>query len=161
MRFSLYLLTPFDADGKVKYSLSSAMQHFRNTVKNPFAKSISGLETATTGLLSHSYASYPPLNSREQAPPVYYKSSAPNRRIVEVKWCNFCQRTNHDENGCHEKFPELLAKHRSAQGSRNRSSTNSSSSQGSRPSAKRRRPNPNSSTPDNNSEPVSFLAIAS
>ncbi len=46
------------------------MQHFQNTVKNPFVKSISGLETATTGLLSHSYTSYPPLNSREQVPPV-------------------------------------------------------------------------------------------
>ncbi len=149
----------FDADGKIKYSLSSAMQHFRNTVKNLSAKSISGLETATTGLLSHFYASYPPLNSREQAHPVYYKHSAPNRRIVEVKWCNFCQRTNHYENGCHKKFPELLAKHCSAQGSRNQSSTHSSSSQGSRSSAKRRRPNPNLSTPDNNSEPVSFLAM--
>ncbi len=106
---------PFDADRKVKYSLSSAMQHLRNTVKNPSAKSITGLETATTGLLSYSYTSYPPVNSREQAPPVYYKGSAPNWKIVEVKWCNFCQRTNHDKNGCHKKFPELLAKHRSAQ----------------------------------------------
>ncbi|MCJ1344738.1 hypothetical protein MMC31_002941 [Peltigera leucophlebia] len=35
---------PFDADGKAKYSLSSAMQHFRNTVKTPSAKSTIGLE---------------------------------------------------------------------------------------------------------------------
>ena len=75
----------FDVDGKFKYSLSSAMQHFRNKVKNPSAKSISGLETAITGLLSHFHASYPPLNFSKQALPADYKSSAPNRRIVEVK----------------------------------------------------------------------------
>ena len=132
------------------------MQHFRNTVKNP---STSGPESASTGLLSHSYASYPHSNSREQAPPVYYKGSAPNRRMVEVKWCNFCQRANHDENGCHKKNPELQTKHRSTQSLRNQSSTNSSSPQGNKPLGKRRRLNPNSSTPDNNSEPVSFLAM--
>ena len=126
---------PFDADRKVKYSLSSAMQHFRNTVKNP---SIFGPESASTGLLSHFYASYPHSNSREQAPPVYYKGSAPNWRMVEVKWCNFCQRANHDENRCHKKNPELQAKHRSAQSLRNQSSTNFSSSQGNKPSGKRR-----------------------
>ena len=132
------------------------MQHFRNTVKNP---STSGPESASTGLLSHSYASYPHSNSREQAPPVYYKGSAPNRRMVEVKWCNFCQRANHDENGCHKKNPELQTKHRSTQSLRNQSSTNSSSPQGNKPLGKRRRLNPNSSTLDNNSEPVSFLAM--
>ena len=115
----------FDADGNVKYSLSSTMQHFWNTVKNPSAKSTSGLETATTRLLSHFHASYPPSNTRQQTPTVYYKDSTPNRRIIEVKWCNFCQRANHDENRCNKKFPELLAKHRSAQSSQSQC-TNSS-----------------------------------
>lgn len=78
---------------------------------------------------------------------------------LRVKWCNFCQRANHDENVCHKKNPELQAKHRSAQSLRNQSSTNSSSSQGNKPSGKRRRLNPSSSTPDNNSKPVSFLAM--
>ena len=97
----------FDANGKAKYSLSSTMQHFRNTVKNPSAKSTIGLETAATGLLSHSYASYPPLNTTQRTQKVYYKGSAPNRRIVKVKWCNFCQRANYDEEICHRKFLEL------------------------------------------------------
>ncbi len=132
------------------------MQHFRNTVKNP---STSGPESASTGLLSHSYSSYLDSNSRDQAPPVYYQGIAPNWRMVKIKWCNFCQRANHDENGCHKKNPDLLAKHRSIQGSRNQSSTNSSSFQSNKLLRKRRRLNPNSSTPDNNAEPVSFLAM--
>ena len=57
---------PFDADGKAKYSLNSAMQYFQNTIKNPFAKSTIGLEIATTGLLSNFYASYPLSNTIQQ-----------------------------------------------------------------------------------------------
>ena len=146
---------PFNADGKPKYSLSSAMQHFRNTVKNPSAKSHIGLEIAATGLLSHSYASYPPSNTTQRTKKVYFKGSAPNRKITEVKRCTFCQRANHEEEICHRKFPEL-AKRRAAQ---SQSSSNTPSNQPSKPSAKRRRPNPNSSTPENNPDPVSFLAI--
>ena len=66
----------FNTDGKIKYSLSSAMQPFRNTVKNSSAKSTIGLEIAATGLLSHFYASYSPLNITQQTQKVYYKGNA-------------------------------------------------------------------------------------
>lgn len=84
------------------------MQHFRNTVKNP---STSGLESASIGLLSYSYASYPYSNSHDQAPPVYYKGSALNRRMVKVKWYNICQCANHDKNEYYKKNPDLLTKY--------------------------------------------------
>ena len=55
----------FNADEKAKYSLSLIMQHFWNTIKNPSAKSIIGMEITITGLLSHFYTSYPPLNTTQ------------------------------------------------------------------------------------------------
>lgn len=58
------------------------MQYFQNTIKS---LSTCGPELASTGLLSHFYASYPYSNSCDQALLVYYKESAPNWRIVEVK----------------------------------------------------------------------------
>ena len=127
-----------------------------------FCKRTIGLETSATGLLSHSYASYPPSNTIQQTQKVYYKGSVPNRRIVEVKWCNFCQCANHGEEICYRTFPEL-AKLCAVQVSQSQPLTdplsNPPSSQASKTSAKCQRPNPNSSTPDNNPDPVSFLAV--
>ena len=75
----------FNADRKPKYSLSLAMQHFWNTVKNPFAKSHIGLKIAATGLLSHLYASYPSSNNTQYTQKIYFKSSALKWKITEVK----------------------------------------------------------------------------
>lgn len=68
----------FNADGKVKYSLSLVMQHFWNTVKNPSAKNNLGLQIAATGLLSHFYASFPLLDTTQQKQKVYFKGNALN-----------------------------------------------------------------------------------
>lgn len=68
----------FNANRKAKYSLNLAMQHFQNTVENPFAKSTISLELAATELLSHFYSSYPFLNITQEMQKVYYKGSAPS-----------------------------------------------------------------------------------
>lgn len=56
----------FNIHRKAKYNLSSAIEHYQSTVKNPSAKHIIGMKITRNRLLSHSYTSYPPLNITQQ-----------------------------------------------------------------------------------------------
>ena len=105
---------PFTEDGDTKYTLSSAMQHFRNTVKNPSARHSSSqigtvALTAQTPRPSVSYlAPNQPLVQRTIQNGV---KPGVNQRVLRVektvKYCTYCQRDYHTEDECHDKFPHL------------------------------------------------------
>lgn len=56
----------FDVHKKSKYSFSLAIQHFQNTVKNLFVKSIIDLKIAVTRSLSYCYVNYSLSNTTQQ-----------------------------------------------------------------------------------------------
>ena len=74
----------FNEDRKCKYSLSLAIQHFWNTVKNPSIKSHISLKIVAMVLLSHLYTSYLFSNTTQRILTIFFKSTAPNQKITEV-----------------------------------------------------------------------------
>lgn len=105
---------PFTEGGNTKYTLSSAMQHFRNTVKNPSAKHMSSQigTVALTAQTPRSSVSYLAPN-----PPAFQRTiqngvkPGVNQRVLRiektVKYCTYCHCDYHTEDECHEKFLHL------------------------------------------------------
>ncbi len=105
---------PFTERGNTKYTLSSAMQHFRNTVKNPSAKHLSSqMRTVVlTEQTPRPLVSYLVPNS-----PVFQQTiqngvrPGVNQQVLRiektVKYCTYCHCDYHTEDECHEKFPHL------------------------------------------------------
>lgn len=54
-------------------------------IKNCFAKSAISLKITATGLLTHFSVNYSPLNTTQQSQKVYYKTTASNQKIVNIK----------------------------------------------------------------------------
>ena len=61
---------PFTEEGDIKYTLSSAMQHFRNTVKNPSNARYSSSQIGTVALIA-------------QAPRLFVSYLAPNQPSLQ------------------------------------------------------------------------------
>ena len=104
---------PFREKGDTKYTLSSAMKHFRNTVKNPNAKHLSSQirTVALTAQTPRPLVSYLAPNS-----PAFQRiiqngvKPGVNQWVLRigktVKYCTYCHCDYHKEDW-HEKFPHL------------------------------------------------------
>lgn len=94
---------PFTKNGDAKYTLSSAMHHFQNTVQNP--KSKSTIDKAAVALVA---ANTPTHQTIVQDG---VQAGTDNSRVLTVqktvKYCVFCKWDYHTENECHLKNPSL------------------------------------------------------
>ena len=104
----------FTEDGNTKYTLSPAIHHFRNTVKNPSARySFSQIGTvaliAQTPRLSVSYLV--PNELLVQQTIQNGVRPGVNQRVLRVektvKYYTYCQRDYHTEDKCYDKFLHL------------------------------------------------------
>ncbi|MCJ1471243.1 hypothetical protein MMC07_009891, partial [Pseudocyphellaria aurata] len=96
---------PFDDDGNAKYTLSSAMHHFQNTVKNPSSKSASGIENVSVALVA---ANTPVHQTTIQEGAQVGTNNAHVLTLQKtVKYCTFCKRDYYTENECRLKYPHL------------------------------------------------------
>lgn len=97
---------PFTEDGEAKFTLSSTMHHFQNTVKNPSSKPIS--DKATVTLIA---ANMPAHQSTVQDGAQIGTSHSRVLTLQKtVKYCTFCKRDYHTENECRIKHPNLAPK---------------------------------------------------
>ena len=107
---------PFNDSGEAKYTLSLAMHHFQNTVRNPKSK------TSTDKMGIALIAAHAPAHQHTTQDGV--QAGTPNSRVLTlqktVKYCTHCHRDYHTENECRIKYPNLAPISKSGNGNRKR-----------------------------------------
>ncbi len=102
---------PFTEEGDTKYTFSSAMLHFRKTIKNPSAKHMSS-QIGTVALIAETprpSVSYLAPNS-----PAFQRTiqnsvkPGVNKRVLRIeKTVTYCHCDYHTKDEWHKKFPHL------------------------------------------------------
>ena len=96
---------PFTEDGEIKSTLSEAMHHFQNTVRNPI--SIKSSQSTVALVAANMPAEQKTVQTGAQL-------GTNNCRVVTlqktVKYCTFCKRDYHTEDECRIKHPHLAPK---------------------------------------------------
>lgn len=94
---------PFNENGESKFSLSLAMHHFQNTVRNPSSK-VNADKTLAL-IAANMLAEQNMVQSGAQI-------GTSNSRVLTVqktvKYCTFCKRDYHTKNKCRVKHPNLV-----------------------------------------------------
>lgn len=100
---------PFDKDGNTKHTISSAMQHFQNTVRNPSSPEKSFISMAAVMPNTAQISPNQPSNQTRIQPGA--KPGTIQARVITlrktVKSCTHCKRDYHTEDECHDKYPHL------------------------------------------------------
>ena len=100
---------PFDENGNTKHTLSSAMQHFQNTIRNPSSHEKSVISMAAIMPNAAFVSPNQPANQTMVQPGAQAGTS--KARVITlqeiVKYCTYCKRDYHIEDECHNKYPYL------------------------------------------------------
>ena len=100
---------PFDENGNTKHTLSSAMQHFQNTIRNPSSHEKSVISMAAIMPNAAFVSPNQPANQTMVQPGAQAGTS--KARVITlqktVKYCTYCKRDYHTEDECHDKYPHL------------------------------------------------------
>ena len=103
---------PFTEQGTAEHSLSSAMQHFMNTARNPSSENVTS--KPNTGIASYNSSVAfvaPHLPANQVVVQAGAKPGTNQARVITltktVKYCTHCKRDYHTEAECHEKNPHL------------------------------------------------------
>ena len=104
---------PFNEQGEAKHSVSSAIQHFLNTARNPssettITKSGSGIISSHASAVSFIASNLPANESSTQTGAKPGTNEAWVITLTKtVKYCTHCKRDYHTEAECRDKHPHL------------------------------------------------------
>ena len=101
----------FDDERNMKHTLSSAMQHFQNTVNHPSSLEKPVISMAAVPIMPNAVFINPnQLNNQtkiqQRAQPGTSKAWVITLRKI-VKYCTYCKRDYHTKDECHNKYPYL------------------------------------------------------
>lgn len=123
---------PFDDNGNAKFTLSSAMHHFQNTIRNPSSKTT--LDRESVALVA---ANMPAQQSIVQDGAQIGTS---NSRVLTIqktiKYCTHCKRDFHTKNECRLKHPNLPSKPSNKPSQKRRQGTNNGINDGNKDTSK-------------------------